>query len=126
MLERKDLEAIREIVNDSIAAKTPGIVNAAIEAKTPDIVNSAIESKGPEIVSPIVEREDRRLAHMLLSEMERNDAKYEMKFKAIQEHLKKLNDMYWISRNESDTIHMLIKRLDEYEKRLSVLEIKTA
>ena len=63
---------------------------------------------------------------MLLDEMERYDKKNEKRFDKIERELNGLKDIYRVTKNEQETISILLRTMDNFEKRLNALEVKTA
>ena len=63
---------------------------------------------------------------MLLDEMDRYDKKNEKRFDKIEHQLEGLKDIYRITKNEAETINILLRAMDNFEKRLTALEVRTA
>ena len=63
---------------------------------------------------------------MLLDEMERYDKKNEKRFAKIEREMENLKDIYRITKNEHETISILLWTMEKFEKRLTALEMKTA
>ena len=63
---------------------------------------------------------------VLLDEMERYDKKYEKRFSDISKEIDDLKEITRTSKNENDTINMLLRIIENLEKRVSELEHKIA
>ena len=63
---------------------------------------------------------------MLLDEMERYDKKNEKRFEKIERELDGLKDIYRVTKNEQETITLLLHSMKSFEKRLTALEVRTA
>lgn len=63
---------------------------------------------------------------MLLNEMDRYDKKNEKRFAKIEREMENLKDIYRITKNEHETISILLWTMEKFEKRLTALEMKTA
>ncbi len=63
---------------------------------------------------------------MLLDEMERYDNKNSKRFDGITKDLEELKAFYRMAKTENETINMLLRIIENLEKRVSELEKKTA
>lgn len=81
-----------------------------------------LEKKDIQAISELIKKSET----MILDEMERYDRKNEKHFASINNEIEKLNEIYRMTKNESDTINTLLKIIENLEKRVSELERKTA
>ncbi len=127
MLDTKDLSAIAEIVGKAVQES---------EAQMTELIQRSIQESEAKTRKMIHESETRTMKQMkkmlyksesmLLDEMERYDKKNEKRFGKIERQLEGLKDIYRITKNEQETISILLRTMENFEKRLTALEIKTA
>ena len=58
--------------------------------------------------------------------MERYDKKNEKRFEKIERELDGLKDIYRVTKNEQETITLLLHSMKSFEKRLTALEVRIA
>lgn len=63
---------------------------------------------------------------MLLEEMERMDRRNERRFSKLEQDIEELKDIYRMTKNENDTIQMILHIQEDMEKRLTAIEQKIA
>lgn len=78
----------------------------------------AIKEMVSEIVTEVVTKSE----EMLLDEMDRYDRKNERKFAALQKDMDELKGIYRMIKSENDTTNILLRTLENHEKRISDLE----
>lgn len=71
-----------------------------------------------EMITEIVTKSE----EMLLDEMDRYDRKNERKFAALQKDMDELKGIYRMIKSENETTNILLKTLENHEKRISSLE----
>ena len=100
MLDNKDLQAIAGLMSDQ-AKKTEATFLNELDKKIT------------------------RSETLLLDEMERFNKKYEKQFDSIAKNFEELKT-YRMTKTENETINMLLRIIENLEKRVSELENKTA
>lgn len=72
--------------------------------------------------------EERILASetMLLEEMDRMDRRNERRFSKLEKDIAELKEIYRMTKNENDTIQMILHIQEDMEKRLTAVEQKIA
>lgn len=153
MLDAKDLSAIAEIVEKAVQksearmvgliqeseARMVGLIQES-EARMTGLIQESIqasEARMTKLIQTSIQASEDRMTRrmkkmlfksesMLLDEMERYDKKNEKRFDKIERELNGLKDIYRVTKNEQETISILLRTMDNFEKRLNALEVKTA
>lgn len=63
---------------------------------------------------------------LMLEEMENYDRKNEKRFKELSTEIDNLKAIYTLTKNENETINTLLRIIENLEKRVAALEMKTA
>ena len=138
MLDAKDLSAIAEIVGKAIQeseARMIGLIQES-EERTTELIQAS-ENRMTKLIQTSIQASEDRLTRrmkkmlfksesMLLDEMERYDKKNEKRFEKIERELDGLKDIYRVTKNEQETITLLLHSMKSFEKRLTALEVRTA
>ena len=142
LLDAKDLSAIAEIVEKAVQkseARMVGLIQES-EARMTGLIQESIqasEARMTKLIQTSIQASEDRMTRrmkkmlfksesMLLDEMERYDKKNEKRFDKIERELNGLKDIYRVTKNEQETISILLRTMDNFEKRLNALEVKTA
>ena len=105
-------------------ASTAGMIQES-EARTAGMIQTSIRASETRMTRRM-KKMLFKSESMLLDEMERYDKKNEKRFDKIERELTGLKDIYRITKNEQETISILLRTMDNFEKRLKALEVKTA
>jgi len=134
LLDSNDLLAITDIVTHAVQeseARMKGLIQES-EARTNALIQES-EVRTNKLVKDtetrILGRVEKMLfksESMLLKEMDRYDKKNEKRFSKIEQELEGLKDIYRITKNEQETINILLHTMDNFDQRLTVLEAGTA
>lgn len=138
MLDAKDLSAIAEIVGKAVQeseARMIGLIQES-EERTTELIQAS-ENRMTKLIQTSIQASEDRLTRrmkkmlfksesMLLDEMERYDKKNEKRFEKIERELDGLKDIYRVTKNEQETITLLLHSMKSFEKRLTALEVRTA
>lgn len=77
-----------------------------------------------EEMEKLIDTRIRESEELLLDEMERYDKKYQRQFAEVKQRLGTLEGIYRMTKNESDTIDLSLKLIDNLDKRVSALEMR--
>lgn len=137
MLDEKDLQAIAALINrtenvlkDDFARMETTLkddISRVESTLKSDITN--VESTLKDDISRVESTLKDDITHtelLLLDEMERYDKKYERRFSELTQEISDLKEVNRMSNNENDTIHTLLRMIENLEKRVSDLENKIA
>ena len=142
LLDAKDLSAIAEIVEKAVQkseARMVGLIQES-EARMTGLIQESIqasEARMTKLIQTSIQASEDRMTRrmkkmlfksesMLLDEMERYDKKNEKRFEKIERELDGLKDIYRVTKNEQETITLLLHSMKSFEKRLTALEVRTA
>lgn len=117
-------ERVPKIIDERVPKIIDERVPKIIDERVPEIIDKRVPGIVKTIANDIVKKAIHDSEVMLLDEMERYDRRNERKFAEIQKDLSELKELYRMIRNEQDTITILIRNLDDHEKRISRLEGK--
>lgn len=118
MLEQKDLQAIREIVEEVVDVK----VNKIIDERVPEIVNGIIDEKVPGIVEKIVDKRITETENLILQYVDDTRRVLEDKIEKVQNNVDEIAQYYRIRRLEDETTEYLVKDVRGLTKRVDALE----
>ena len=138
LLDAKDLSAIAEIVGKAVQeseARMIGLIQES-EERTTELIQAS-ENRMTKLIQTSIQASEDRLTRrmkkmlfksesMLLDEMERYDKKNEKRFEKIERELDGLKDIYRVTKNEQETITLLLHSMKSFEKRLTALEVRIA
>ena len=138
MLDRNDLDVIRDIVKESentMVGKMEGMISDS-EERVLGKVEGMISESEEKVIGMINESEERVLGkveemiteseNVVLGELDRVQEKTNEKFDKIQKSLNELNQYYRIDRLETANAELLFERIQNLEKRMVSLENKIA
>lgn len=143
MLDERDLKAIAELI-DARAAQTEekltrhteelldsrmGEMENRFNTRMEKLENrfDVLESQfntHKEEMEKLIDTRIRESEELLLDEMERYDKKYQRQFAEVKQRLGTLEGIYRMTKNESDTIDLSLKLIDNLDKRVSALEMR--
>lgn len=150
MLDERDLKAIAELI-DARAAQTEekltrhteelldsrmGEMENRFNTRMEKLENrfDALENRfdvlesqfntHKEEMEKLIDTRIRESEELLLDEMERYDKKYQRQFAEVKQRLGTLEGIYRMTKNESDTIDLSLKLIDNLDKRVSALEMR--
>lgn len=146
MLERKDLDAIKQILKEEISesGKQFGTVLDSRIGETEKQFGTMLDTRiaetekqfGTMLDTRIAETEkqfgtvlDTKIAkseNLVLEEMERTRNILEKQIDKVRRNLEELHQYYTITKLENDNTALLLKMIDELERRVSELEKRTA
>lgn len=108
MLEEKDLEALKNILDGRFSQ-----------------MESTMDSKFSQIESTMDNRFSQS-ENLVLSELERTRAIVENKVETVQKNLDQLKEYYRITKLENDNTSLLLQIVSDLQKRVSELEKRSA
>ena len=146
MLDSNDLSAIAEIVEHAVQeseARMTGLIQKSVqdsETRITGLIQKSVqdsETRMTGLIQKSIQDSEVRMTKqmkkmiyksesMLLDEMERYDKKNEKRFDKIEHQLEGLKDIYRVAKNEEETISILLRSMDNFEKRLTALEVRIA
>ena len=88
-----------------------------------DVLESQFNTHKEEM-EKLIDTRIRESEELLLDEMERYDKKYQRQFAEVKQRLGTLEGIYRMTKNESDTIDLSLKLIDNLDKRVSALEMR--
>lgn len=88
-----------------------------------DVLESQFNTHKEEM-EKLIDIRIRESEELLLDEMERYDKKYQRQFAEVKQRLGTLEGIYRMTKNESDTIDLSLKLIDNLDKRVSALEMR--
>lgn len=134
MLDQNDLLAIEHLILAS-ELRTGAKIDAKIDSlesrmqkQMDERFDSMQKQMDERFAAQDAKMEERILASetMLLEEMDRMDRKNERRFSKLEKDIEELKEIYRMTKNESDTIQMLLHIQEGMEKRLTAVEQKIA
>lgn len=134
MLDQNDLLAIERLILAS-ELRTGAKIDAKIDSlesrmqkQMDERFDSMQKQMDERFAAQDAKMEERILASetMLLEEMDRMDRKNERRFSKLEKDIEELKEIYRMTKNESDTIQMLLHIQEDMEKRLTAVEQKIA
>lgn len=126
VLETRDLQTIRGVVEDAIDERVPGIVDTIIDKRVPEIVDTIIEKKVPGIVDDIVDKRVTESENLILKYVDDTRDILENEIVQLRQNVDELNQYYRIHKLENENGTLYLQLINELRKDIEELKQKTA
>ena len=147
MLDAKDLKAIAELINaragetekhleslldtriqqteellDTRIQQTEELIDSRIQ-QTEESFNESLDTRTKQL-EELIDTRITQSEEFLMDEMERYDKKYEKQFDDVKQRLGALEGVYRMTKNETETINLSLRLIENLDKRVTKLEAR--